>query len=170
MSWIYRSTTILWKLHFWSLSKWLQFCLRHFRFLYFSVLITYGENLLWLVRKISMWTEMRQAFSLVGLRQYLSRCSNMWRARQRISRFEHSDWLTNRVTIFSDCSGADLVTGMCVCDDGYVMEGGQCIRKSNCGCNLEDGSRVPNGFSQTSRDCSIMCQCTDSYWNCKQHY
>ena len=72
--------------------------------------------------------------------------------------------------IRSDCPGADLVTGMCICDDGYVMEGGQCIRKSNCGCKLEDGSRVPNGFSQMSCDCSIMCQCTDSYWNCNQHY
>ena len=72
--------------------------------------------------------------------------------------------------MLSDCPGADLVTGMCICDDGYVMEGGKCIRKSNCGCKLEDGSRVPNGFSQMSRDCSIMCQCTDSYWNCNQHY
>ena len=32
------------------------------------------------------------------------------------------------VTTFSDCPGADLVTGMCVCDDGYVMEGENCIK------------------------------------------
>ena len=56
--------------------------------------------------------------------------------------------------------------GMCVCDEGYVMEEGKCIRKQDCGCEVGQGIRVPNGYSYLTSTCQIECKCVASIWQC----
>ena len=52
----------------------------------------------------------------------------------------------NRFDSISHCPDSPRFISMCVCDDGYVLENGECIAESSCGCNTDDGGSVANGY------------------------
>ena len=55
---------------------------------------------------------------------------------------------------------------MCVCDDGFVRENGLCIPASECGCKLENGAIVQNGFIKDS--CDEKCVCVGGEYKCEK--
>ena len=36
-------------------------------------------------------------------------------------------------------SADDDFTFTCVCSDGYILSGAECVRETDCGCNMPDG-------------------------------
>ena len=58
---------------------------------------------------------------------------------------------------------------MCVCQDGFVMQDGECIPESNCGCILETGEILENGYTGLNTGCGLKCQCLDGFYWCDQH-
>ena len=39
---------------------------------------------------------------------------------------------------------------VCGCPDGQVLDGNECVAKSECGCKLDAGGYLKVGFRQTS--------------------
>ena len=58
------------------------------------------------------------------------------------------------------CPEKEQKSAMCICKDGYVMDGGKCVEATDCGCDL-GGVRVPNGYEFLNSECSIRCHRTD---------
>ena len=56
---------------------------------------------------------------------------------------------------------------MCICKPGFILnESGQCVTPDQCGCKLDNGIVVGNGWQQTSSDCTEICSCHNSVLNC----
>ena len=53
----------------------------------------------------------------------------------------------------------------CVCDDGFFLKNGQCVAETDCGCVLENGATVSEGFKYNP-DCGRQCTCTAGSLNC----
>ena len=53
---------------------------------------------------------------------------------------------------------------MCVCNDGFVLENGQCIPESECGCVLPNGASVDKDFVLDS--CEETCSCQNGQYQC----
>lgn len=51
-------------------------------------------------------------------------------------------------------------TAQCVCLPGYVLDGGQCVRETTCGCALDDGTYVETGYSKMAPDCDHLIECS----------
>merc|ERR1711939_1094972 len=58
---------------------------------------------------------------------------------------------------------------MCVCNEGFVMDGGKCIKREQCGCPIEGGLMVENGYEQMDDDCRRTCKCERGRYTCKAH-
>ena len=75
-------------------------------------------------------------------------------------------------TAFDDlddtCEGRQTFVGMCVCKDGFVMQGDRCIPVDDCGCQVidENGSSsgiwVPDGYWHMTKDCKTIYECKDN--------
>jgi hypothetical protein len=57
----------------------------------------------------------------------------------------------------------------CFCEAGYVMESGNCILPSQCGCKMTDGSYFKVGSNFTNDDCSQFCECQTANNNVSCH-
>ena len=54
---------------------------------------------------------------------------------------------------------------MCVCDDGSFLKDGECVDSIACGCVLENGMTVSEGYNYNI-DCKQSCTCTDGEMVC----
>ncbi|KAF5889113.1 alpha-tectorin-like isoform X11, partial [Clarias magur] len=57
----------------------------------------------------------------------------------------------------------------CICDNGYVLSGGECVPQSNCGCTFE-GLYYTEGQSVVlDSDCGRQCNCSNRVMTCHQY-
>ena len=47
---------------------------------------------------------------------------------------------------------------MCICEDGFVFDNGKCIKEEECGCLLDNGASISNGFE--FKDCRFSYKCS----------
>lgn len=69
--------------------------------------------------------------------------------------------------IVDDCPKDKKFVSMCVCNDGFVLENGECIPIESCGCITPMGAYVSNGYSHN--DCDKECTCSDGDYECFDH-
>lgn len=57
----------------------------------------------------------------------------------------------------------------CQCDEGYALQGSQCVPRSECGCNFEGHQLATNETFWVDLDCQIFCYCngTDNSVHCE---
>lgn len=74
---------------------------------------------------------------------------------------------SNKNDTFDHCPENDRFVSMCICNDGFVLENGECIREEDCGCITSNGASVSNGFKYNG--CKEHCVCSDSVYVCTPH-
>ena len=63
----------------------------------------------------------------------------------------------------------DTCTEGCQCDEGYALQGSQCVTRSECGCNFEGHQLATKETFWVDLDCQIFCYCngTDNSVHCE---
>ncbi|XP_038059591.1 IgGFc-binding protein-like [Patiria miniata] len=63
----------------------------------------------------------------------------------------------------------DVCVEGCRCPDGTLLDGGQCIEESQCGCMLEEGIYLQSGETWLQADCSRKCICDGGHLSCQDY-
>ena len=63
------------------------------------------------------------------------------------------------------------IASMCVCEDGWFLDGDECVEsKSNCkNCEVEPGVWVENGYRKYSAHCDMECVCDNGVFSCEPY-
>ncbi|XP_071837037.1 angiopoietin-4-like [Apostichopus japonicus] len=77
-----------------------------------------------------------------------------------------------RCTEPSTCiTSASMESGRCMCPDGYMMQGEDCILQNQCECFVpEKGSVLNDGESFVNSDCTSRVNCSDNQLNYENDY
>ncbi|KAJ8033533.1 Zonadhesin [Holothuria leucospilota] len=67
------------------------------------------------------------------------------------------------------CNNACTDEQTCVCAEGYLMRGSNCIPEQECGCFVEREGVIKDGESYTSSDCSRTCTCRSNQLTCQDY-
>ncbi|KAK1797051.1 hypothetical protein P4O66_008443, partial [Electrophorus voltai] len=63
----------------------------------------------------------------------------------------------------SQCTGP--CSEGCVCDPGYILSAGKCVKKDTCGCNYNGQYYKPDEEFYT-KDCELLCRCDPPFVTC----
>ncbi|KAJ8031643.1 IgGFc-binding protein [Holothuria leucospilota] len=58
---------------------------------------------------------------------------------------------------------------VCRCPDGQVLDGDECVARSECGCKLDSGGYLQVGEKWTNEDCTRHCKCTEDGIQCQDY-
>ncbi|KAJ8031641.1 IgGFc-binding protein [Holothuria leucospilota] len=58
---------------------------------------------------------------------------------------------------------------VCRCPDGQVLDGDECVPRSDCGCQLDSGGYLQVGEKWTNEDCTRHCKCTGNGIQCQEY-
>ncbi|XDV18475.1 hypothetical protein PO909_024166 [Leuciscus waleckii] len=53
----------------------------------------------------------------------------------------------------------------CVCDPGYILSAGQCVKEDTCGCR-HNGNYYQPGEEFYTKDCELLCKCNPPFVSC----
>ncbi|XP_063074849.1 IgGFc-binding protein-like [Engraulis encrasicolus] len=57
----------------------------------------------------------------------------------------------------------------CICDSGYVLSAGECVRQSDCGCTFEGRYYRAGETVVLDQDCGRRCTCSHGSMTCQAH-
>ncbi|XP_062388334.1 IgGFc-binding protein-like isoform X3 [Sardina pilchardus] len=57
----------------------------------------------------------------------------------------------------------------CICNAGYVLSGGECVRQNDCGCTFEGRYYTAGETVVLDQDCGRRCHCTQGSMTCQAH-
>ncbi|KAJ8033603.1 Fibrinogen C domain-containing protein 1 [Holothuria leucospilota] len=58
----------------------------------------------------------------------------------------------------------------CICQDGFVKKGDDCVLPGECSCFMEGEGIISNGQTQMNTFCTRRCECQSNVLTCEDNY